>query len=124
MTVNESQIWRYCDSLFYKSTELNENHRRCVTREELIELLQGEHERDNSLTETCYSSLCEKYYPMVRETIIASYQQFVKCYACEKQAPLPKTSLVRRTILATYSNSRWLVDLKKLPSSYQADVIS
>ena len=50
------------------------------------------------------------------ETIIALYKQFVKCQACEKQAPLPKTSLVRKTILATYPPSRWQMDLKKLPS--------
>ena len=125
MTVNESQIQRYCDSflydleeetLYYKSTELNENHRKCVTREELIELLEGEHERDHRHAETCYSSLREKYHPVVRETIIALYKQFVKCQACEKQVPLPKTSLVRRTTLARYPNSRWQMDLKKLPS--------
>ena len=56
MAVNDSQIQRYCDSflydleeesLFYKLTDLNENYRRCALRKELIELLQGEHERDH-----------------------------------------------------------------------------
>ena len=30
--------------------------------------------------------------------------------------PMPKTSLMRKTILETYPNSRWQMDLKKLPT--------
>ena len=103
-------------NIITKSNELNENHLKRVTNEELIELLKGEHERDHRHAETCYSSLREKYYPVVRETIIALYKQFIKCQACEKQAPLPKTSLVRKTILATYPLSRWQMDLKNCPA--------
>ena len=113
MTVHESQIQWYCDlflcdleeeTLPYKSTEL-ENHWRCVTHEELIKLLQDERKHDHRHAETCYSSLHEKYYPAVHETIIALYKQFVKGKACERPAPLPKTSLVQRMILATSPNS-------------------
>eukprot|EP00117_Sycon_ciliatum_P009847 scpid66238/ scgid11978/ len=125
LIVTESQVQRYCDTylfdleedaLFYKSTELNEKHRLCVSRERLVELLQKEHQRDHRHAETCYGTLRCHYYPVVRENIIALYKEHVKCTACERQAPLPKTSLVRRSILATYPNSRWQMDLKKLPS--------
>ena len=56
MTMIESQIQRYFDmflydpeeqTLFYKSTNMNENHCRCVTEIEIIELLQCEHERNH-----------------------------------------------------------------------------
>ena len=47
MAVNESQIQRCCDSflydleeefLFYKLTDLNENHRRCVLQRAVINM--------------------------------------------------------------------------------------
>ena len=111
-------------TLFYKSTELNENHRGCVTHEELIELRQGEHERDHRHAETCYSSLRKKYYPVVWEVKIALYKQFVKCQVFEKQASQPKTSIVCRTILATNQNSLRQMDPKKLPSCRGFEYVS
>ena len=42
-------------------------------------------------------------------------KKHVNCEACCRQAPLPKTFFVRKTIKATYLNSRWQMDLKKLP---------
>jgi len=126
LAVTESQVQRYVESflfyigentLFYKSTQLNEVHRRCLTRDELIDLLKVEHERDHRAAETCYSSLRVHYHPVIRENICAIFKQFVKCEACQRQAPIPKTSLIRKSILAPYPNSRWQMDLKKLPSA-------
>lgn len=85
-------------------------------KEKLTELLREEHERDHRHSETCYKSLRFAYYPVVRESEIALFKQHVKCTACARQAPLPKTTLTRRTILATYPNSSWQMDLKKQPS--------
>eukprot|EP00117_Sycon_ciliatum_P001358 scpid51373/ scgid5968/ Pol polyprotein; Reverse transcriptase/ribonuclease H; Integrase len=88
----------------------------CVTRQSLIDLIISEHERDHRQGEACYNTLRANYYPVVRDTVLALFKTNVNCTACHRQAPLPKTTLTRRTILATYPNSRWQMDLKKLPS--------
>ena len=124
-TASESQIRCYCtnflydceeEQLYIRSTEVNTCHRRCVTREELTKLIQGEHGRDHHRAETLYESLRCSYYPVVRESMISLYNQHVVRDSCSWNAPLPKTTLTRRVILATYPNSRRQMDLKKLPA--------
>ena len=56
------------------------------------------------------------FYPVVRDTIILLFKENVRCKLCLSQASLPKTTLTRKTIRATYPNSRWQMDLQKLPS--------
>eukprot|EP00117_Sycon_ciliatum_P008981 scpid58375/ scgid5968/ Pol polyprotein; Reverse transcriptase/ribonuclease H; Integrase len=63
-----------------------------------------------------YVYVCVFLCAVVRDTVLALFKTNVNCTACHRQAPLPKTTLTRRTILATYPNSRWQMDLKKLPS--------
>ena len=90
-TVSESQIQRYCtdflydceeEQLYFRWTEVNTCHRRCVTREELIKRIQEEHGRDHHRAETLYESLRCSYYPVVRESVISLYKQRVVCHAC------------------------------------------
>ena len=99
-------------ALFYRSSEVNVAHRKCLSKEELIEMLRQSHEVDHRRSETIYDTLRLTYYPIVRETVMLLFKKHVNCEACCRQAPLPKTSLVRKTIKATYPNSRWQMDLK------------
>lgn len=39
----------------------------------------------------------------------------IQCHQCSSAADLPKTRRTRRPIPATYPNSRWQIDLKKMP---------
>ena len=102
--------------LFLKSTKLNVAHRRCVTKERLIELIIEGYARDYRQANSIYKMLRCVTYPIVRETVAVLFKKNVMCSECLRQAPLPKTTLHRRTILATYLNSRWQMDLKKLPT--------
>ena len=110
----------FCDEkeerLFVKSTELSVRHRECVTKDQLVTLIFSDYDRDHRHAETIYETLRISYYPIVRETVKNLFKQHVNCLSCRKQIPLPKTSLMRKTILATYPNSRWQMDLKKLPA--------
>ena len=104
-------------ALYYKSNELNVAHRKCISREELISKIAEEHSIDHRGPETIYESLRCSYYPIIRKTVLQLLRQTLECEYCARQNPLPKTTLVRRTIKATYPNSRWQMDLKKLPAS-------
>ena len=104
------------EKLFVESTELSVCHRQCVTKDQLLTLIVSDHDRDHRHAETIYETLRISYYPIVRETVKNLFKQHVNCLSCRKQMPLPKTSLTRKTILATYPNSRWQMDLKKLPA--------
>ncbi len=104
------------NALFFKSCEANVQHRRCVTKDQLIDLLRQEHERDHRSAETCYESLRGEVYPVVRDTVGDLFRANILCDLCKRQAPLPKTTLIRAVILATYPNSRWQIDLKKMPA--------
>ena len=79
-------------------------------------LFVSDHDRDHRHAETIYGALRISYYPIVREKVKNLFKQHVNCLSCRKQMPLPKTSLTRKTILATYPNSRWQRYLKKLPA--------
>ena len=119
-------------ALFYRSSEINVAHQKCLSKEELIEMFKQSHkvdhlhsatlydtlrpEVDHLHSDTLYDTLRLTYYPIVRETVMLLFKKHVNCEACCRQAPLPKTSLVRKTIKATYPNSCWQKDLKTLPS--------
>lgn len=101
--------------VFLRSSEKNVPHRRCVTKDQLTALIRSEHQKDHRSAETLYESLRVSFYPVVRESVLVLFRAHVNCPSCARHAKIPKTTLQRKTIRATYPNSRWQVDLKKMP---------
>ena len=53
--------------MFLKSKELHVKHRRCVTKNDLVKLVQEDHGLDDRDDACCDSIHCE-VYPVVRKT--------------------------------------------------------
>ena len=67
-----------------------------------------------------YESLRKTFYPVTRDVIRIIFKNEIECNtcACAQIKDLPKTVLQKRkTIPATYPNSRWQIDLKKMPAA-------
>ena len=57
-TVLETFFYSEADAdLFYCSSEVSVPHRRCLSKDQLIEGLLGTHDRDHRQWETCYEAL-------------------------------------------------------------------
>lgn len=104
------------DCLFRKSIDLNVHHRRCVSKNDLVNMIKENHKKDHRKADTIYEALRTTVFPVVRETIKILFKTEVKCQQCASAIDLPKTTTTRRPIPATYPNSRWQVDLKKMPA--------
>ena len=88
VVLTESQVPHCCegfvydleeDCLFYKSTDLQDVHRRCVSPDQLITLLTKEHNRDPRQEKDGYNSLRLSYYPVVWDTVLPLLKQYVQC---------------------------------------------
>lgn len=104
-----------CDCIFFKSQDNKTGHRRCLKKEELVEMIRKNHDRDHRKSRAIYESLRDLYYPVAKESIELLFKQEIKCTLCAQAADLPKTQATRRPIPATYPNSRWQIDFKKMP---------
>ena len=103
------------DSVFFKSHDNSVNHRQCLSKDELIDYIQKDHQKDHRKSRAIYESLRKAYYPVTKENIELLFKENVRCTECAQAADLPKTEPTRRPIPATYANSRWQIDLKKMP---------
>ncbi|CAG2206142.1 unnamed protein product [Mytilus edulis] len=116
------------DCLFRKSIDLNVHHRRCVSKNDLVNMIKENHKKDHRKADTIYEALRTTVFPVVRETIKILFKTEVKCQQCASAIDLPKTTTTRRPIPATYPNSRWQVDLKKMPAvrgyTYACNIIN
>ncbi|VDI67756.1 Hypothetical predicted protein [Mytilus galloprovincialis] len=79
-------------------------------------MIKENHKKDHRKADTIYEALRTTVFPVVRETIKILFKTEVKCQQCASAIDLPKTTTTRRPIPATYPNSRWQVDLKKMPA--------
>ncbi|XP_071145881.1 uncharacterized protein [Mytilus edulis] len=106
------------DSIFYRSTTVTEFHRKVLSKGELLEEIQKNHKTDHRKSDTVYETLRKSFFPVVRENIRLLFKLNIKCQQCLSAVDLPKTQRTRRPIPATYPNSRWQMDLKKMPPSH------
>ncbi|XP_053398314.1 SCAN domain-containing protein 3-like [Mercenaria mercenaria] len=122
---NERKIKQILEKYFYdkdenklyrKSQDNTESHRQCVRKPQLISLLQKNHEIDHRKPDAVYESLRRHIFPVQREHVKTIFKTEIKCHQCNCAADLPKTTRSRRPIPATYPNSRWQIDLKKMPA--------
>ena len=67
------------ECLCYKSTDPHDVHHRCVSRNQLITLLNEEHNHDHRKAEACYNSVRLSSYPVVRDTVPLLFKQHVHC---------------------------------------------
>ena len=112
------------DSIFYRSTTVTEFHRKVLSKGELLEEIQKNHKTDHRKSDTVYETLRKSFFPVVRENIRLLFKLNIKCQQCLSAVDLPKTQRTRRPIPATYPNSRWQMDLKKMPPSHGYNYIS
>ena len=108
--------------LFRKSVDNNVHHRKCVSKEQLINMIRGNHMKDHRKVEAIYETLRMSVFPIVRENVKNLFKTKVNCEHCRTSVELPKTTLTRRPIPATYPNSRWQIDLKKTASSERISI--
>ncbi|VDI64442.1 Hypothetical predicted protein [Mytilus galloprovincialis] len=122
--VTERMIKKYIQLYFFdqetkqvyrRSESLNVGHRRCVTKSELIQIIKKNHETDHRKNDTIYETIRHAVFPVGRETIKILFKNEITCTSCNAAVELPKTTRTRRPIPATYPNSRWQIDLKKMP---------
>ena len=106
------------EKMYFKSTDLTTGHRRCLTRIEMVEAMISNHKQDHRASETIYESMRKMFFPVTRETIKSLYKTELKCTECTQVKELPKTTVKTKKIPATYPNSRWQMDLKKMPPSH------
>ncbi|XP_071143025.1 uncharacterized protein [Mytilus edulis] len=105
-------------ALYHRSTfctKIGDNHRRVLSKEEMIAEINVNHKIDHRKSDAVYETLRKSYFPVVRENTRLLFKQHIKCSTCLAAVDLPKTQITRRPIPATYSNSRWQMDLKKMP---------
>ncbi|CAC5400989.1 unnamed protein product [Mytilus coruscus] len=81
----------------------------------MIVEINNNHKTDHRKSDAIYETLRKSYFPVVRENTRLLFKQHVKCSQCLAAVDLPKTQITRKPIPATYSNSRWQMDLKKMP---------
>ncbi|VDH94193.1 Hypothetical predicted protein [Mytilus galloprovincialis] len=79
-------------------------------------MIKENHKKNHRKADTIYEALRTTVFPVVRETIKILFKTEVRCQQCASAIDLPKTTTTRRPITATYPNSRWQVDLKKMPA--------
>ena len=103
------------DSIFSRSNKVGDDHRKVLQKEELITQIQKNHAVDHRKSDAIYETLRKTYFPVVRENIRLLFKTNVKCTQCLTAVDLPKTERTRMPIPATYANSRWQMDLKKMP---------
>ncbi|CAG2208855.1 unnamed protein product [Mytilus edulis] len=101
--------------IYKKSQDLNSNHGKCLDKEQLIHLINKTHMKDHRKYEAIYDCLRSTVFPVVRESIKVLFKLNVNCQCCNNAVEIPKTTVLRRPIPATYANSRWQIDLKKMP---------
>ena len=102
-------------SLYHRSTKVGESHRRVLTKDDMIAEINRNHRVDHRKSDAIYETLRRTYFPVVRESVRLLFKQNVKCSQCLSAVDLPKTERTRKPIPATYPNSRWQMDLKKMP---------
>jgi hypothetical protein len=102
-------------SVFYRSSKVNEPHRRVLTKDEMISEINRNHCLDHRKSDAVYETLRKSYFPVTREYTRLLFKQNIECRKCLAAVDLPKTQRARRPIPASYPNSRWQMDLKKMP---------
>ena len=69
-SVNKFLSWYFYETeskcLYRKSQDLNANHRKCLSKESLIEIIKENHKKDHRKSEAIYDSLRTSVFPVVR----------------------------------------------------------
>ncbi|GFN93908.1 Pol polyprotein [Plakobranchus ocellatus] len=128
ITISQRMIKKYTALYFYdqetngvyfRSTCPTSKHRRCLTKAEVILKIRENHASDHRKSDAIYASLRSDFYPIVRDNIKLLFNQHLHCIECvQTTGPptgVPWTFPTRKPIPASYPNSRWQMDLKKMP---------
>ena len=78
----------YGEALFFHSSEVSVQHRRCITKEQLIEEIKDCHARNHQQFNACYESLRSQICPVACDTVQLLFKENVKCNQCFKQTPI------------------------------------
>lgn len=122
--LNDRMVRKYLENYFYdltsnhlykKSVDLATPHRKCLLKEDLVSLVKKNHALDHRKSHSIYESIRRFVFPVVRENVKLLFDLYVDCDQCKSAISLPKTERTRRPIPATYPNSRWQINLKKMP---------
>lgn len=103
--------------VFCRSSKVNEQHRRVLSKDELVAEIKKNHAVDPHKSDAVYEMIRKTYFTVTRENFRLVFTQTVECGKCLATVYLPKTEKTRRPIPASYPNSRWQIDLKKMPST-------
>ena len=90
-----------------------------MSESELRRLIALSHKEDHRKGTTIFQDLRHFYYPVNRMYVIHATQEFIKdcCPQCRAVETQDKPCLViPKSVIATYPNSRWQLDLKKMPA--------
>ena len=93
------------EELYYKSTDLSTGHRICIDRDRLVLEANRDHHKDHRGADTIYESLRKTFFPVTRDTIRIICKNEIECNVCAQVKDLPKTTMKRKSIPATYPNS-------------------
>lgn len=109
------------DQLFLCSQSADEINRKCLTETKLRSLVAESHLKDHRKGVTIYQDLRHFYYPLNRSYIVKLTQEYIskfcpKCKLIEKKQVTVAQNPCKKSVVATYPNSRWQADLKKMPN--------
>jgi hypothetical protein len=106
--------------LYLKPTKPFENHRLCLSKDELIKMIAENHALDHRAGRSIYNSLRRTYYPCNRDNVSILFDSKVlnNCEKCNRVNLITGSAAAKppKPVTATYPNSRWQIDLKKMPS--------
>lgn len=97
------------------SSQINELHMRVLFIDELVAAIKENHAAYHNKCDAFYEMIRKTYFSVTRKNVRLPFKQTVECGKCLATVDLLKTVRTRRPIPATYSNSRWQMDLKKMP---------
>lgn len=92
--------------VFFRSSQVNKQHRRVLLKDELVAEIKRNHAVDHRKSDAVYQKIRKTYFPVTRENVGLLFKQTVECGKCLAAVDLPNTERTRRPIPTSYPNSR------------------
>lgn len=67
------------DCVFFRSSKVNEHHRRVLSKDELVAEIKKNHAVDHRKSDAVYDTIRKTYFPVTRENVRLLIKQTVEC---------------------------------------------
>lgn len=96
--------------VFFRSSKVNEQHRRVLSKGELVAKIKKNHAVDHRKSVAVYEMIRKTYFTVTREKVRLFFKQTVECGKCLAAVDLPKTERTRRPFssLIQTAGGKWV----------------